>query len=54
MLDDSSDWLDAVLVTLARARAMLACFGARDRELEARIDHALDLASALKRDAVSP
>jgi hypothetical protein len=51
---ETSDWIDAVIVTLAKARATLVCFGVHDRTLEAQIDHALDLASALKWDAVWP
>lgn len=54
MRDQSSDWIDAVILTLAEVRATLVCFGVRDTALEAQIDRALDLASALKWDAVWP
>jgi hypothetical protein len=54
MHNDTSDWIDAVIVVLAEARATLVCFGVHDRALEAQIDRALNLASALKWDAVWP
>jgi hypothetical protein len=41
-------WLDAVSVALADARAMLACFGVRHPDLEARIEKVLVEAQALK------
>jgi hypothetical protein len=54
MQNEPSEWIDAVIVTLAEVRAALACFGVHDRALEANLDHALDLACALKWDAAWP
>ena len=39
---------EAIVQTLAAARAMLACFGVRNRPLEAKIEAALDEAHALQ------
>jgi hypothetical protein len=47
-------WLEAVVGTLADVRAMLACFGLRDRDLEFEIDQAMSLAQLLKTDALQP
>ena len=47
-------WLDAVAATLAEVRAMLACFGLRDRDLELEIDQAMRLARLLKTGALQP
>jgi hypothetical protein len=47
-------WVDAVAAALADVRAMLACFGLRDRDLEFEIDQAMALAQLLKTGTLQP
>jgi hypothetical protein len=54
MACEEETWLDAVVAALADVRAMLACFGLRDRELAFEIEQALALAQLLKTGALQP